>query len=96
VVDVNKNDLIKEIRQCGDALHIDIWYPRSNLIKAIHIGLMDTRAADDIRIEYDFERDGWIVKQAQVFEWSVDDEICDSKWKEVAFIKAWASKINGE
>lgn len=53
---------------------------------------MDLRAADDIRIEYDFGRDGWVIKQAQVFEWEIDDEICDPQWKEVAFIEAWASE----
>jgi hypothetical protein len=78
----------------GDALHVDIWYPRTdNPIKAIEVGLMDVRAADDIRIEYDFVRDGWVIKQAQVFEWGADKEICDPQWKEVAFVEAWASEI---
>ena len=90
---MNKDELLEKVEQYGDALHIDIWYPRTdNPIKAIQVGLMDVRTADDIRIEYDFERDGWVIKQAQVFEWSADDEICDPQWKEVAFIEAWASE----
>ena len=93
VMPMTKEELLKEVKQYGDALHIDIWYPRTdNTIKAIQLGLMDVRAADDIRIEYDFERDGWVIKQAQVFEWSVDDEVCDPQWMEVAFIEAWASE----
>jgi hypothetical protein len=91
---VNKDDVVKHIEQYGDALHIDIWYPQleNSPIKAVQVGLMDVRAADDIRIEYDFERDGWVIKQAQVFEWEADDDICDPQWKEVAFIQAWASE----
>ena len=83
---------MNKIEQSGDAIHIDIWYPRSSLIKAIQVGLMDVRAADDIRIEYDFDRDGWIIKQAQVFEWDANDKVCDPQWKEVSFIKAWGSE----
>ena len=75
-----------------DTQYVDLEYPRVNDIKYIRIGLMDVRAADDIRIEYDFERDGWLIKQATVFEWDVNDERCDPKWKEVAFVQAWASE----
>lgn len=91
---MNKDEMLENAKQIGDAMHIDIWYPRNkdNSIKAIQVGLMDVRAADDIRIEYDFERDGWVIKQAQVFEWDADDEIRDPQWKEVAFIEAWASE----
>lgn len=85
-------DILKEAKQYGDALHIDLWYPRveDNPIKKIVVGLMDVRAADDIRISYDFERDGWKIEQASTFEWSGDDDVCDPDWQEVAFIKAWA------
>ena len=86
-------DLKKEITQHGDSVHVDLWYPRTeNPIKAIQVGLMDVRAADDIRVEYDFNRDGWVIKQAQIFQWEADDEVCDPKWTEVAFIQAWASE----
>lgn len=75
-------------------LHVDLEYPRveDSKVKAIQVGLMDVRAADDILIEYDFGRDGYVIKQAQVFEWSGNDERCDPEWKEVAFIQAWASE----
>lgn len=70
---------------------IQLWYPRNTgSAKEIEIELSDVRAADSIRISYDFERDGWVVKQASVFEWSCDDLICDGNWKEISFIKAWA------
>lgn len=83
--------IVDEAQCFNGALDIDIWYPRSSTVKAIQVGLMDVRAADSIRLEYDFDRDGWIVKQAQVFEWEENDSVCDPQWKEVAFVRAWAS-----
>lgn len=75
-----------------DTHYVGLEYPRNSDIKYIRVGLMDVRAADDILIEYDFERDGWVIKQAQVFQWDVNDERCDPEWKEVAFVQAWASE----
>ena len=74
----------------GTTREIDLWYPRIEGHPAfVEIGLMDVRAADSIRISYDFERDGWKVEQASTFEWEVDDKVCDPDWQEVAFIQAW-------
>jgi len=56
----------------------------------IELSLIHTRAADSIRINYDSTRDGWVIKQASVFEFNCDDKVCDQDWKEVAFIEAWA------
>lgn len=75
----------------GDVLYVTLYYPRSeNEPNKINIGLLDVRAADDLLIEYDFERDGYSIKQASTFVWDEDDYICDPDWQEVAFIKAWA------
>jgi len=70
---------------------IDLEYPRcDDSPGAIRVSLMDVRAADDILVSYDFDRDGWVIKQASVFEWGdEDDGSCDGDWQEVAFIKAW-------
>lgn len=73
----------------GDELWIPLSYPQIRTIKKFVIELSDTRAADPIRISYDFERDGWVVEQASVFEWDGDDTVCDPGWREVAFVKAW-------
>lgn len=78
----------------GTTACLDLWYPRvAGQPQFVELGLMDVRAADDLRISYDFERDGWKIEQAQVFSWEIDDELCDPKWREVAFVRAWASKI---
>jgi len=72
----------------------DLWYPRlPESPSYILVGLIDVRAADDIRISYDFDRDGWRIEQATVFEWDGEADDCgDPGWLEVAFIKAWASQ----
>jgi len=80
-----------------DTLMVDLWYPRvEGELTKISIGLVDVRAADDIQVSYDFERDGWVIKQASVFEWEADDAVCDQDWREVAFVKAWGREKTSE
>lgn len=66
-------------------------YPRSpNKPDAIEISLWDVRAADNITIKYDFDRDGWTVHMDRRDQ--LDDihlsEIVEPL-AEVAFIPAW-------
>lgn len=84
-----------DLRVRDNTLVAEVQYPQNNKIKAIEIGMCCVRAADGIRISYDFERDGWKIEQAQYFEWEVDDSICDPGWIEVSFIQAWGSKVEG-
>ena len=81
----------KPIDMERDIPAMQLWYPRNEgSAKAIEIELSDVRAADSVQVSYDFDRDGWVIKQAAIFEWDADDEVCDCDWQEVAFIKAWA------
>ena len=83
--------MVETLSVDGTTRRIDLWYPRIEGNPAfVEVGLMDVRAADSIRVSYDFERDGWKVEQASTFEWDVNDKVCDPDWKEVAFIQAWA------
>ncbi len=59
-------------------------------VDCVQVGLLHVRAADDIRIVYDFDRDGWSILQASRFMWAADDKECNADWQEVAFIQAWA------
>jgi hypothetical protein len=78
----------------GDTLSVELYYPQTgNEIKKIEIGLMCVRAADSILIEYDFDRDGYSIKQASTFERDGDDPACDPDWQEVAFVQAWVRKV---
>jgi len=63
-------------------------YPRNNSSdkpQHLQVGLEETRAADAIRIRYDFERDGWVVEQ-QVW---TDEDRTGEVWREAAFCQAW-------
>ena len=85
--------IVNHAHEVGNAVHLHIWYPRSTNIQYLMIGLMDVRAADDIRISYDFTRDGYVIEQASTFSWDADDMECDPDWQEVAFIKAWQRDV---
>lgn len=80
----------------GDTASLDIWYPSVNEVKYLRVGLMCVRAADDIRISYDYERDGWKIEQASRFGWHVNDPVCDEDWQEVSFVRAWARQESEE
>lgn len=75
---------------------IDLVYPNlQGNVDTIEIGLTDVRCADEIRIKYDYDRDGWAIYQStgKIEEWGIypfDD------WKEVAFINAFALFENAE
>jgi hypothetical protein len=82
------------IRVSGRTIYATLFYCRNEgEPNEILVELCDVRAADGLRITYDFDRDGWVIQQAQVVEWDDMDEACDydPKWKEVAFLKAWGS-----
>lgn len=56
-----------------------LWYPRNQgEDRQIRVSLYDVRAADDLVIGYDFDRDGWTIAR---------DSNPD---REVAFVRAWA------
>lgn len=87
------------MEQCkirGNTLYAELFYPRNTEVKYVEVDLSDIRAADGIRISYDFERDGWKIEQASTFSWSIDDGECDSDWQEVAFVQAWAREKKDE
>ena len=74
----------------GDAIVVTLAYPRIEPVRAVEIDLSDVRASDGIRVTYDFDRDGWVIWQASIFEWEAGDEEQDPDWQEVAFVRSWA------
>lgn len=65
--------------------YIELEYPRvEGNVNKIIVGLTDVRAADSIQIEYDFDRDGWVIKMDKTREMEVIEEEV-----EVAFVPAW-------
>lgn len=82
---------MSEIERRGRVLYIELEYPRNDdNPNIIEIGLSDVRAADSIHVSYDFDRDGWAIKQASTFAFEADDEVRDEDWQEAAFVRSWA------
>jgi hypothetical protein len=76
-------------RSKGRSASIEFHYPRhEDEINELEVGLLDVRAADSIKIKYDFKRDGYSIMQASIF--CFDDQDLDEDWQEVAFVRAWA------
>lgn len=74
----------------GAILEALIYYPRSEKpdCSAVEVGLCDVRAAGSIRVEYNFERDGYRILQQRVKHhdgWSEET----GEWVEAAFVSAW-------
>ena len=76
---------LTEARVHGDEFCVDLWYPRvGDNPNKINVGLMDVRASDGLQIEYDFDRDGWIIRQ------DANDGEGPEDWQEVVFLQSWA------
>jgi hypothetical protein len=94
----------EQLSRHGDTISIDLWYPprpgsapgasNSGNATRIEVGLCDVRAADSIRISYDFNRDGYVIEQAAPCD-EGDDEEATPDWQEVAFVRAWAREKKG-
>lgn len=79
-----------QVSRDGATIVTNFWYPRNEgHVTHIQVGIYDVRAADDIRIHYDFDRDGYAIEQASTFEWEEGDTKMDMDWQEVAYVQAW-------
>lgn len=80
----------------GETAFVELWYPRSEgRPKFIQVGLMDVRSAGDIRISFDFERNGWLIEQREIHD-DGDGLIEVYDWKETAFLDAWPEELEVE
>lgn len=88
--------ILSEAAIRGDTLSLDLWYPPYSDEKPnpeepskVEIGIVSVRAADSIRVSYDYARDGYVIEQAARFTFR-DQQDNDPEWREVAFVQAWA------
>ncbi len=80
-----------------DVLATELYYPMSEgNAHAIHIDLCDVRSSDGIRVEYDFERDGWVIMQTKCWQIAKDMMQDDGDWKEVAFVQTRGREVEKE
>jgi hypothetical protein len=71
--------------------YVDIEYPRLNPDQAVvDISLVDVRAARNIRVHYDFDRDGYVISAPNnPGDPDSPQHVEDEVWSEVAFVPAW-------
>lgn len=82
------------IDEYGDTIQCDLAY--SNVeppkkIQHIGVGISHVRASDGIKICYDYDRDGYVIKQCwteEVDKGSFIEEV--QHWEETAFVQSWA------
>lgn len=87
-----KTDGTPEVGVEGDTLNVELFYPGvdENTSK-VRLGLMHVRAVDDLLIEFDFDRNGWSIKQEPVvYDGGCMDVVGEPE--EVAFVDAWNEK----
>ena len=83
---------IVEVTPHPDGVHVDLWYPSNDNSNPprVHVGLMHVRAAMDISVEYDFDRDGYVIRMDKTRDFPNGGgcEVIEEA-VEVAFIPAW-------
>jgi hypothetical protein len=90
-----RDTLRPELHCDGNVCSVDLVYPRHTGIDTVEVGLCDVRAAGAIRVSYDFERDGWVIKQdrnTHVPDPTNPPEEAEEDWVEVYFADAWEAK----
>ena len=82
--------------ETNESCSVDLWYPNIDPdrgpLPRIKIGLMHVRAADDITVEFDGERNGWVIRmdRTREHEGGVGETIEEKV--EVAFVPAWLTE----
>ena len=71
---------------------VDLWYPRltertEDQPTVIRVGLVDVRAADDILIDFDFDRNGYRIRMETGRDPN-GEETRETQLVEVAFVPA--------
>lgn len=78
---------------------VELTYPRlAGHVDSIEVALDDVRAARSIRIQYDFDRDGWVIGTQRDPGNPGPDAGCidgDDRYFEVAFVRAWHAERSG-
>lgn len=75
----------------NEPIIVQLHYPRMDTNPSdIRIELFDVRAANDITIRFDFERDGWVILSNCEDPDSTDE--VGLELYEVGFVPAWPKK----
>lgn len=78
-----------------NVVDVSLYYPRNSPINTVELDLVEVRAADQVRVHYDFERNGWVMSQPRQYYVPIEDESFDLEveWIESAFCPAWQYEL---
>ena len=89
-------EILRESRKHGREAHFDFSYPDTGEDKICFfvIGLMDTRATDDIRISFDKDRNGWLIERRLPYRITgpkdvLSESVVKEGWIEAALLPSW-------
>lgn len=72
-----------------EEVHLNLFYPRvEGNPDSIKIALFDVRAANDITIKFDFDRNGWVI-YSDMLDPDLHEDQTENELQEVAFVTAW-------
>lgn len=84
ILEMYKEDI--RIVDNGSTISFDLFYPGvDENPKFLLLGLCHVRAADNLRISYDFDRGGWKIEQFVCFDKYKEN----GQWEEKAFLRPW-------
>lgn len=90
-----------QITASDDEVTVELQYPErdGNLSReAVVVSLLDVRSADDLKLRFDFERDGWAITMDRTREVEADGLVQTEvvvQDEEVAFVPAWNEEPDG-
>ncbi len=90
----NRPDDIQTIEYDDQHIMVDLCYPPYDKHVGIEVGLCAVRAADSIRIRFNYDNDGWDILQ-QVYDNNDGWTNPTGRWIQVAFVEAWALEREG-
>lgn len=65
-------------------------------VDRLRVGLEHVRAANDIEIHFDLDRNGWVIESPTKFMWKDGEDTSDTQLEEVAFIPAYSEAGHAE
>lgn len=84
-----------EVSERDYGAHVEMCYPaREGPATRVTIGITDVRAANQISIEFDFKRDGYVIRMDRTQDYGTGCDVVEENVG-VAFVPAWLEEGGG-
>lgn len=95
ILEINNAEMFAE--SGGNVVRVEMDYPKATNINTVEVGVTAVRAVDNIRVHFDFDRDGWVITQPQRWHTPHPTEPnvfeLQEEWVEAAFCPAWQFEL---